>query len=370
MSHGRRSVLASLCLAFAACGVLPDLAIAQRSAPLPAVLVAPAEKRQLARQVEFIGRIEAIEKVELRARVKGFLGPPRFKDGAQVKEGEVLFTIEREPFEAALAQREAQLAAAEATLKNAAAQLGRYQTLASKDVASAAQLDLRIAEEARARAAVLEAKAAIQEAQINLSYTEIKAPISGRIGRANVTQGNLVGPESGVLATIVRQDQVHALFPVTQRQLLDARKLGDARMTVRARLADGSLLPEQGTVDFLDVTVDPRTDGQLARALFPNPNGVLTDGQTVRISIERSGSPDVIAVPLAAVATDQAGQYVYVVDAANTAQQRRVELGATRDGLVAVRKGIEEGERVIVQGLQRVRPGIAVNPQPAAEPKG
>ena len=355
---------------FLAAGLLTLVSMSHAQAPKPpatppAVLVVPAETRPLGRQAEFIGRVEAIEKVEIRARVQGFLVEQRFEAGAQVKKGQLLFTIEREPFEAALAQRKAQLAAAEATLKNAAAQLERYKTLESRQVASQAQLDVNVAEEARARASVMEAKAAIQDAEIKLSYTEIKSPIDGRVGREAVTPGNLVSPETGVLTTVVRTDEMHVLFPVTQAELIKARRETKVeKLSVKARLADGSFLPQSGKMDFLDVLVDPRTDGQLVRAVFPNPDGMLTDGQTVRVTIEQTAPKEFTVVPLAAVATDQAGRFLYVVNKDDVVEERRLKLGMERDGLAAVSEGVAAGERVIVQGQQRVKPGAKVNPQP------
>src|SRR6516165_2224147 len=189
------------------------LAEAQQAAPPPAVLVQPAELRSMTKQAEFVGRAEALEKVDLRARVQGFLGPRLFKDGDLVKEGQIVFTIEKDPFEAAVDQRRAQLA----------------------------QLDQRTAEQGQAKAAVLEAEANLRDAQIQLSYTEIKTPISGRIGRPAVSPGNLVGPDTGVLATVVKDDPMQVLFSVTQRELLDARNSepsSNGKVRARVRLAD------------------------------------------------------------------------------------------------------------------------------------
>jgi membrane fusion protein (multidrug efflux system) len=326
------------------------------------------EKRPLGRQTEFIGRVQAFEKVDLRARVQGFLLKQAFQAGAQVNAEQTLFEIERAPFEAVLAQKQAQLAAAEATLKQSAAQLARYRALRNREVASEAQLDLQIAEEARARAAVLEAKAAILDAEVKLSYTTIKAPITGRIGREMVTPGNLVGPETGVLATVVRTDKMYVLFPVTQVQLIEARRrTAGAPLTVQARLADGTLLPTKGKIDFLDVTVDPRTDGQLVRAVFENADGALSDGQTMRLVIEQTAPEEVTAIPLAAVSTDQQGPFVYLVNAGDVVERRMIKLGQQRDGLVSVQQGLAPGDRVIVQGQQKVRPGVKVAPQPSSE---
>lgn len=345
-------------------------AFAQSAAPPPAVLVETAELRALARQAEFIGRVQAMEKVELRARVQGFLGPRGFDEGTPVAVGQVLFVVERAPFEAAVAGARAQLAAAEATRDNAAMQLERTRELVQRNTVAQAQLDQRIAEDARARADVLQAQAALKDAEIKLSYTEIKAPIAGRIGRATVSTGNLVGPDTGVLATIVSQDKVQVLFPVTQRELLEARRnVGNRAITVRARLADGSLARETGSVDFVDPQVDPRTDTQLVRAVFANPDRVLADGQTVRLSIEQTAPQKVLTIPQQALASDQTGAYVFVVGDGNVVQQRRIKLGTQRDGLVAVTEGLTAGERVIVQGQQRARPGQAVTPQQATAPR-
>src|SRR6266478_6868988 len=267
---------------------------AQQAAPPPAVLVQPAELRSMTKQAEFVGRAEALEKVDLRARVQGFLGARLFKDGDDVKEGQVVFTIEKEPFEAAVDQRKAQLAAAQATFANADQQLQRTAELARKGNAPIAQLDQRTAEQGQAKAAVLEAQANLRDAQIQLSYTEIKTPISGRIGRAAVSPGNLVGPDSGVLATVVQDNPMQVLFSVTQREMLETR---DSEVTgkvrARVRLANGSLYGEKG-------------------------------------------GDKVVVIPQSAVAIDQTGSYVFVVDRDNKVEQRRVRIGTIREGLAVV----------------------------------
>jgi membrane fusion protein, multidrug efflux system len=336
----------------------------------PAVLVQVATLEQMARQAEFIGRVQATDKVDLRARVQGFLGPRLFRDGETVKKDQLLFTIEREPFVAAVDQRKAQLAAAQAREQNAQMQLHRARELAAKDTVSQAQLDQRIADDAQARASVLEAKAALEEAEIKLSYTEIKAPIAGRIGRAAVSPGNLVGAENTTLATIVHADEMYVLFPISQRELIEARKsTGGGELKVRVRLADGNLMAGVGKVDFLDVQVDPKTDGQIVRAVFANGDHILTDGQTVRVLIEQEDTQKSVLIPQAAVATDQAGQYVFVVTKDDVVEQRRVRVGEGRDGRISVESGVAAGERVIVQGQQRVRPGIKVDAQSQPSPR-
>jgi len=355
--------------AFSALAGLP--AFAQEDGPPPAVLVQPAELRSMTKQSEFVGRAEALEKVDLRARVTGFLGPRLFKDGDGVKEGQVVFSIEREPFEAAVDQRKAQLAAAQATLANADQQLARTTELARKGNAPVAQLDQRTAEQSQAKAAVMEAEANLRDAQIQLSYTEIKTPISGRIGRPVVSPGNLVGPDTGVLATVVKDDPMQVLFSVTQREMLEAR---DSEVTgkvrARVRLANGSIYSEPGRIDFLDVQVNPRTDGQTVRAMFPNPDDILTTGQTVRVIIEEKGGDKVVVIPESAIAIDQSGPYVFVVGQGDKVEQRRLRLGTRREGLAVVDEGVAPGERIVVQGQQRIRAGITVAPQLAPSPAG
>ena len=338
---------------------------AQQGAPPPAVLVQPAEMKPIADQAEFIGRAAAVDKVELRARVKGFLGPRKFADGDLVKEGQILFTIEPEPYQAAVDQKVAQRDAAKAALANAEVQLTRAEELLRTRTGTQVTYDQRLSEQLQAKAQLEDASAQLRDAQIQLSYTEIKSPIAGRIGRAAVSPGNIVGPDSGVLATVVSENPIRVLFSITQRELLDARRDSSASgdgLVVRLRLADGSLYKDKGKLDFIDVTADAKTDGQVVRAVFDNKDGLLTDGQTVRVIVEGEKVPTVVAVPQAAIAQDQSGPYLFIVNDKNVAEQKRVKVGVARDGLVAITEGLKAGERVIVQGQQRVRPGMTVNP--------
>lgn len=357
---------AALALAFIILGIMlgGSPGFAQPAVPPPAVLVQPAELKPIAMQAEFIGRAAAVDKVDLRARVKGFLGPRMFTDGDRVQKGQALFTIEPDPFQAAVDQKTAQRDAAKAALDNAETQLKRAAELLRTNIGTQVTYDQRLSEQLQAKAALEEANALLRDAQIQLSYTEIKSPIDGRIGRAAVSPGNIVGPDTGVLATVVSDHPIRVLFPVTQRELLDARRdtsQGDP-VTARIRLADGSMYKEKGKIDFIDVTVDSKTDGQMVRATFDNTDGTLTDGQTVRVVIESEKPPTVLVVPHAAVAIDQTGSYLFVVNDKNVAEQRRVKTGVARDGLVAITEGLKPGEKVIIQGQQRVRPGITVTP--------
>jgi membrane fusion protein (multidrug efflux system) len=330
--------------------------------------VQAAELKPLAARAEFIGRAAAVDKVDLRARVKGFLGPRKFNDGDQVKEGQVLFTIEPDTYQATVDQKTALRDAAKASLANAEIQFTRASELLRTNTGTQATYDQRQSERLQAKASLEEAEAALRDAQINLSYTEIKSPITGRIGKAAVSPGNLVSPDSGVLATVVTESPMRVLFSVTQRELLEARKTGGDQgqaLVVQLRLADDSLYPEKGKLDFLDVTVDAKTDGQILRAVFDNKNGTLTDGQTVRVVIEAEKPPTVVAISESAVALDQAGAYVFTVNDKNMVEQKRIKVGTARDGMLAVEQGLKAGDKVVVQGQQRVRAGMTVAPTDA-----
>ncbi|HET6198398.1 MAG TPA: efflux RND transporter periplasmic adaptor subunit [Acetobacteraceae bacterium] len=345
---------------------------AQQGAPPPAVLVQAAELKPLGARSEFIGRVAAIDKVDLRARVKGFLGSRKFTDGDNVKEGQVLFAIEPDTYQATVDQKTAQRDAAKAALVNSEIQFKRAAELLRTNTGTQAVADQRQSELLQAKAAVEEAEAALRDAQINLSYTEIKSPITGRIGKAAVSPGNLVSPDSGVLATVVTETPMRVLFSVTQRELLEARKAGGGTggegLIVQLRLADDSIYSEKGKLDFLDVTVDSKTDGQIIRAVFDNKNNTLSDGMTVRVVLEAEKAPTVVAISEAAVALDQGGSYVFVVNDKNVAEQRRVKVGTARDGVLAVEQGLKAGEKVIIQGQQRVRQGMTVAPSVAPAP--
>jgi membrane fusion protein (multidrug efflux system) len=335
----------------------------------PAVLVAAAEMRDVTPGAEFVGRVHAIDKVELRARVSGFLGERAFSDGDEVREGQVLFRIDPAPLEAVVAQRRASVSAAQATVALAELQAERGRDLVRTRALPQAQQDEREANVARGRADLELALAALREAEINLSYTEIRSPIAGRVGEAAVSPGNLVGPDAGVLATVVRQDPIRVGFTVTQRELIRVRReRGDAtdpsHAVVRLRLADGSPYEEPGQLDFLGVVADARTDSIAVRAVFPNPRRILADGLSVRVVLEATEAERALVIPQAAVSVDQAGSYVLTVDAENKVVPRRVRAEYRRDGTAVVRQGLTHGERVIVQGQARVRPGLTVAPSP------
>ncbi len=350
----------------------PAIAMAQAKAPPPLVGVQTVERLALAPQSEYVGRLAVFDKVELRARVKGVLGPRHFEDGSKVIEGQLLFTIDPAQFRIAVNQKRAMRDGAQAVLINAEAQLKRTADLMRGNNATQVVYDQRLSEQLQAKANLDDAEAQLQEAELQLSWTEIHAPIGGLIGRALASPGNIVGPDTGPLATIVNERRIRALFSVPQADLLSVRRdlRTGAPLAVRLRLADGQLYPEKGKVDFVDVEVDPTTDGQLARAVFENADELLTDGQTVRVIVEGSEPEKVLAIPQPALAIDQTGPYVYVVDSRNVVEQRRIATGFSRDGLITVTSGLKDGEAVIVQGQQRVRPGLAVETRAVPRPAG
>jgi membrane fusion protein (multidrug efflux system) len=363
----RLAALAGLALGCLLAASHPALAqAAPAGAPLPAVIVAPAEKVELTRSATFVGRAIAVQKVDLRARVSGFVQERGFAEGADVAKGDVLFRIEPEEYRAALAQADASLSAAEATETLALLELARQKELVAKKAVAQAQLDRAEAEAARASADVRAAAARRDVAALNLSYTEVTAPFAGRVGLSSFDVGALIGPDSGTLLTLVRTDPMTVEFPVTERDLLAYRAATGGESTegvgpVRLILADGSVYAETGRVDFSDVTVSQSTGTVLIRAMFPNPTGMLRDGSLVTVELS-SGPADLsLTVPQQAVQRDLTGAYVLVVDAAGLVEQRRVNVDRLIGGRAVVTSGLAAGERVITEGVNKARPGATVD---------
>jgi membrane fusion protein, multidrug efflux system len=361
----RTSVLFLLALApLAACDRAAETPTsAAAAAPPPAVTVMTLQPTAITPGVGFNGRVVAVDTVDLRARVTGFLEQRRFEEGADVAAGDLLFVLEKDQYQAVVAQRQAELASAEANRVNTAAQLTRGEELVKNGNIPKSEVDLRRAEDQMAAASIQEAQAALRQAQINLGYTEIRAPLAGRIGRSDFSVGNLVGPDSGVLATIVSQDPIYVTFPVTQRQLMEYRREGgDAGgdPVVRITLPDGTRYERPGKLNFLDVKVDPGTDTLTVRAEFPNPERTLIDGQFVGVRVERGEPEQVLAAPQAAIQVDQAGPYVLVVGDDDKVSARRVRVGDLVGTQAVIRDGLSPGDRVIIEGIQKVRPGMAV----------
>jgi membrane fusion protein (multidrug efflux system) len=342
-----------------ACDQQTETSATAAPAPPPAVTVISVQPTEVTPGFGFNGRVVAVDEVQLRARVTGFLEKRLFQEGADVKAGDLLFVIEKAPYQAVVDQRQAELASAQANQVNTAVQLRRGEELVKNKNIPQAEVDQRRAANEMAAAQILEAQAALEQAQINLGYTEIHAPIAGRIGRADLSVGNLVGPDSGVLATIVSQDPIYVTFPVSQRQLLAHRgEYGEP--VVRVTLPDGALYDHTGKLNFLDVQVDPGTDTVTVRAELPNPDRVLVAGQFVGVRVERGEPERVLTVPQASLQLDQAGPYVLVVGGDSKVEARRVTLGAPDGAQVVVQSGLQTGDKVIVDGIQKVRPGMVV----------
>jgi membrane fusion protein, multidrug efflux system len=354
--------------------------------PVP-VGVVSAERRPVTQSVEFTGRIQSTDKVEIVPRVTAFLEEIHFVEGADVQKGDLLYVLERGPFEADVAAKQAAVAQQQALLKNATIALGRAQSLLNTVAGQRSTVDDALAQQASLTAVVQSAQAQLRQSQINLDYTEIHAPVSGHISRSNITVGNVVSPSSGALATIYSQDPMYVLFPVSVRVALELRDRYAARGTwsgarVRLKLSDGTTYGQVGTMDYVDPTVGTNTDTLVLRARIPNPvrsglkasdpdNRELIDGEFVTVILEGAEPVMALAIPRSAVLLDQQGTYVYIVGAKNIAEQRRVALGPSSGVMASVLSGLQEGDQVIVDGLQKLHPGSQVAPAPnAAGPQG
>ena len=370
--------LASLLIA-----VLSAAAHAQMPSGPPAVGVVRAEKKAITETSEFVGRIQATDRVALVARVTAFLEQRLFTEGTEVNKGDLLYLLEQPPFQADLAAKQATVQQMQAQLTNATTAYGRATSLLKTPAGQQSTVDDARATMLSDAAQVQNAQAQVQQSQINLNYTEIRAPISGKIGRTIGDSGQRgVTPGSGVLATIVSQDPMYVVFPVALRTALDLRdhyanKGGFNAVVIRLRLPNGKIYGQTGKLTFIDNTVSATTDTIILRGTIPNPpmgegridgSAVreLTDGEFVTVLVEGVQPVEVLAIPRAAVLSDQQGDYVYTVDAQNKVAQTRIKLGQSTPTTASVLSGLSEGETVIVDGIQRVRPGIQVAPGPAS----
>lgn len=317
----------------------------------------------------FVGRVEAVNHVNIVARVDGFLTERAFVEGQAVKTGDLLFVLEKAPLQAALDAANANLEKVEADANNAKVQADRARTLYSQKTISQAQLDDRVAAEKQAVAAVQQAMASVEQARINFGYTEIRAPFDGRVGTANFSVGALVGPSTGPLTTIVSQDPIYVTFPVSDSIILgftngDRASATTKDIVVHLTLSNNTPYPETGVIDFTGIKVDPNTDTVTIRAKFPNPKNTLLDGQFVRIFAESSKPVEALLIPQKAILTDQSGNYVLVVEEGNKVAQRAVTQGMTVGSDVVISSGLKVGDIVVTDGLQRIRAGQVVDPQP------
>ena len=381
MDHGSAMRRVYLILALA---LFAGKAEAQPAPGPPAVGVVRAERQQITQTDEFIGRIQSIGRVALVARVTAFLEKRLFVEGSEVKRGDLLYQLEQPPFQAQVNADQATVAQLEAQHTFAEQQLARSQYLIKTPAGQQQTVDQNVSNERSLAAQVASAKAQLEIAQINLGYTEIRAPIDGKISATEVTEGNVVSPTTGTLANLVSQDPMYVLYPVSVRAGLDLRNRYDAiggfnAVVLKIRLPDGRIYGQSGKLDYVSPTVATNTDTIMVRAVIPNPRfpnippnspapRELFDGEFVTVMVEGVEPITVLAIPRAAVLSDQQGDYVYVVDAQNKAEQRRIHLGQSTPSTAVVSNGLKEGELVISEGLQRVRPGQTVSPSPATPP--
>lgn len=361
--------------------LLRDVAASRQTiaAPLPPTVgVQPAIEKGVSRSFEFVGRIKAVNEVALRARVEGFLEKALFTEGQHVKVGQLLYQIEKVQYQAEVDRTKANIAIDEAELTNAQLQYDRSLDLSTRNFGTQATVDSNKAKLENAKGKLLFDKAAHLQAQANLDYTDIRSPIDGRIGRIRYTIGNLVNPASGVLAIIVSQDPIYVEFPVSVRDLhtiRDARASGGAagvlaKIDIRIRLSDGQEYPHSGTWNFTQPRVERQTDSLIIRATLPNPDGVLEDGEFVTVVIREKAEERRLVVPQAALQIDQSGYYALIVDKQHKVAQRRVKTGPNEGADVVVMSGLEAGDNVIVDGIQKVRPGQVVKETVLPRPAG
>jgi membrane fusion protein (multidrug efflux system) len=317
---------------------------------------------------EYVGRVEAVQAVDLRARVEGYLEQVKFKEGGNIHAGDLLYLIEQAPYEAAVAEARAKVARAEASLRNARQYLERVRAVRAGAV-SATDLDASVSAELEAKAQLQEEEANLKKAELDLGYTTIIAPINGRIGRTAYTQGNLVGPNSGRLARIVQLDPIRVVYSVSENDSMVTRMANAGskqkercRLVFRIRLPGGQMYPVEGRIDFVDNEVEPNTGTIAIRAVFDNEGGVLLPGQYVTVLVSCGEGRRLPVVSQSAVLQDREGRYVFVLDDQNRVQQRRITTGAALGTDWVVASGLVAGETIISQGVQKVRPGQTVKP--------
>jgi RND family efflux transporter MFP subunit len=378
MRYSVTPLLAAVALAAGAVllgGCARNEAAESKAPPLPQVTVAAAISRRVTEFDEFTGRFEAVERVELRPRVSGYVSSVTFKDGSEVKKGEVLFVIDPRPYVAERDKARAQLAQARSQLILARSGRDRATKLLSQHAMSQEEFDTRTSGLEQGQASVEAAQAALDAAALNLDFTRVSAPISGRISRALVTSGNFVTNGQTLLTTLVSLDPIYVSFDGDEKVYLKYTKLArdgahGGRDPVQVGLADESGYPHQGVMVFMDNALDPATGTIRSRALLDNRERLFTPGLFARLRLLGAHEHQAVLINDSAVGTDQTVRYVLVVGAGNKAEYRPVQLGPIVDGLRVVESGLAYGETIVVNGLQRVRPGAQVQPQRIAMREG
>jgi RND family efflux transporter MFP subunit len=360
-------VAVALALAATACH---KSAPPQAGMPTAAVTVSQPAEREVFEWDEYSGRLDAVDSVELRARVSGYLQSVNFKDGADVKKGDLLFVIDPRPYQADLDRALADLAQAQSRLDLASNELARAQRLIESKTISVEEADTRVKNKTEADAALQSARAGVETAKLNLEYTHITAPIAGRTSRRLMTEGNLINSsQSPVLTTIVSLDPIYCYFDADERSVLKYQQLAregkrdnirDGKVICELELANETGYPHKGTLDFVDNRIDPATGTLKVRAIFPNAERILQPGFFARVRVPGTGKYPALLIPDQAVGTDQDKKSVMVVTEENKAEYRVVKLGPMIDGLRVVREGLKPKEWVIVNGLMMVRQGAPV----------
>ena len=342
--------------------------------PPPKVTVSQPVSREVTEWEEYTGRLEAIESVEVRARVNGYLQSIHFKNGVTVKQGDLLFVIDPRPYQTELERAKAELALATARLERMGKDLARAQMLVRSRAVSEEEVDTRISDQRQAQESVQAARATVNAAQLNVEFTQVRAPISGRISRNLISVGNLINggtTQSSLLTTIVSLDPIYCYFEADERAYLKGiRQLrnGDhansraGKQPVYMALADEENFPHQGSIDFVDNRLDQNTGTITARAVIPNPDLLLAPGLFARLRIPSGSKYKALMLPPEALGSDLSQQFVFVVDAQNLVQYRKVTPGPIIDGWRVIRDGIQSDDWVIVKGVQRVRTGAKVDP--------
>jgi RND family efflux transporter MFP subunit len=379
-----RLLVVALASLLAGCGE------AQKAAapPDPAVTVANPVRKTVVEQDEYVGRFVPIDSVEVRARVSGYLDQVHFTDGQMVKQGDLLFTVDKRPFQTSLDQASANLAQARANLSFAEADLARAAQLVRDKTITEQTFDQRTQAKRVAAASVEAQEAAVRQARLDLSFTELRAPVEGRIGDRRVSPGNLVtggtGGNTTMLASIVSLDPIRFEFTFDEASYIRYERMSrtgkdvavrDGSALVSLRLIDEPDYTHEGRMDFLDNTIDRASGTIRGRAVFANPHGVFTPGMFGRVRVPASPPYTALLVPDAAIGTEQARKYVLVVDGDSKVQQKYVTLGQLSGDLRVIKDGLAAEDRVVVNGLMRARPGIKVKPQeqggaPSAEASG
>jgi len=343
--------------------------------PPPKVTVSKPLTKEVIEWDEYTGRLEAVDSVDVRARVSGYLESIHFKDGQMVNKGDLLFVIDPRPYQAELDRAKAELNLSEARLKLAENNYVRAKTLLSSRAISEEEADTRASEQRVALATVERAKAQVKEAELDVEFTHVKAPISGLISRKYVTEGNLINGGTGgtLLTTIVSLDPIYSYFEADEKSYLKYKRRAEEGKRPSPRQEENNPaymevgnetgFPHKGYVDFVDNRLDPATGTIRMRGVFPNPGNKLTPGLFARMKIMGSGKYEAVLLPDEAVGSDQSQKYVLVVNDENTAEYRKVVLGPLINGLRVIKEGIMPGDRVVVKGLQRVLPGTKVNPE-------